>query len=325
MGELTMSAYNFETATTMGLEAEGVTEAPLLVPGRLLADVAAHLTGTVTLTVEARALIVTAGRRSFRMGLMDAGAYPQVPPAPVTSGRVEAADLQDLLARVAVAATTIPNANPRLDLAHLIAAGGTLTALASDRYRAARTTVAWDGQDFDLQVPAVALAAAVKGMTGPVAIGASASTVAVQARDRTAIVGLAAGEPLPIDRLLAEPHSGGFTVDRAELIEAVSAAKVGIEQNAPVVLAVADGALEISSTSDRSQASDVLDVTGDLEITWLINPAFLADLLAALPGVRVQFMAHTQRPATNSIQLVGVDADDQPDGSCTYLLVPLRK
>lgn len=321
---LVLSSFDFETHATIRIPADGELEGPVLVHGRMLSDAAAHLSGTVELTAQGGMLTAVAGRQRFRFNLMDLEAYPGVPALPEPSGTIEADELHELLSRAAVTTAPMPDAGVPVHAIHLEATGGELIARSTDKYRAALVRAPWQGQDFTALAPAAPVAAAARGMAGPVEIGATSAHLALSSSDRTVVVGLSGSAPMPIARLFEAPTQGRVVVDRADLIEAVAANRISLDRGQPLVLGISGSCIEVSGAGDSAGSEAVIDATGDLDLTWLVNPGYLADLLGALPGDLVALEASARKPETLPLLLAGATADGELITSATYLLVPIR-
>jgi DNA polymerase-3 subunit beta len=330
---ITLTAYDYETQVRALVHTDGDPLAePVVVHGRLLADAAAHLTGPVTVTIDGAFMVLTTTRQRFRLAVMPVDMYPNRPPLPETSGQIDADVLATMATRAAVTAINDPATGTVCHTAHLRATDGSLVIRSTDKYRATRVEALWDGRDLahdrngtvgDILIPAAPLVATVRGMSGPVALGADASLLAIVGRDRAATILLAAGDPLPIQRIYDETTAGSVTVVRAELVEAVAANRVAIDRGKPLALDVDTeaGTVSVAGAGDRADAGAELEATGDLTVRWSVNPEYLSDLIAALSGDHITLTANARKPELLGITLT----DDAPGAPATsFVLVPLR-
>jgi len=78
-------------------------------------------------------------------------------------------------------------------------------------------------------------------------------------------------------------------------------------------------------TADRGQASTTLDADGDLTVRWVINAAYLSEVLAVLNGPRVLLAADPTVPEGRAIEVRGADTEGEPADDSTYLVIPIRQ
>lgn len=327
-GVLTLSAFDYETYASVAVPVAGGLPERVLVHGRLLADATARLTGPTRVELDGPDVIVTAERGvKFRLRTLPVDEYPDVPPQAPDAGTIAAEALADLVhCAAACAATTTDDKTLAILMSlHLTAVEGRLTAWASDRYRAAQVTAAWSGSDFDICVPARALADAIKGMAGTLTLGVDENRITITGPDRTVTITTTAGEFPDLPRLwVATTRSRFVHVPRDDFADAIATARVGIEGKS-IHVDVVDGAVTVTGGGERATSRVDVPGDGDLTVKWALNHQLIAELVAVTPGPRVHLMADDARPDARGIEIRGADADGEPIAGITYLLNPIRE
>jgi DNA polymerase-3 subunit beta len=323
-GLLSMSAFDFEAYTIAGVTAPSEFDGPVLVHGRTFADAVGRLTGRVTMTVDDTVVTLSAGRQVFRLRRLESDQYPDVPPAAPSAGTLDADDLADLLSRVSVAAARDTKGEFNLYAVHLSASGGVLKAVATNRYLAARMSRPWAGEDFTALVASSAITGALRGMSGPVEIGADDSHVTIASADRSSTLVQIAGQYPQVERVIDATKLAGTSarVSRADLTEAVAAARLTLDRAQPIWLDFTPGQVEVSGGGDSGDASAVLDADGDADTRIAVSGEYLSDLLGALPGPQVQIEPGT-RPQL-PFRARPADADGAVIDGVDFVLVPIR-
>lgn len=324
-GLLSLSAFDFETYGSIGLPVAGGFDTDVLVHGRMFADAAARLTGVVQAEITGGDLVLTAGRTTIRVRTLPGHEYPEVPPAAATLGSIDADTLAGVIHAAAVCAARDQEKLPHLTRLRLTASDGDLTAWASDRYRAAQVHAPWGGRAFDVLINAGAVAAATKGLTGSIEVGVDEHRLTLTAADRTTTVTLSQGGDWPDLPRLWSDRGGSVTVARDDLTDAITTARLAADGTTPtVVIDVTENAVTVGAAADRGQASTTLDADGDLTVQWVVNAAYLSEVLGVLDGPRVLFAADPTVPATRPIEVRGADAQGEPADDTTYLVIPIR-
>lgn len=327
-GLLSLSAFDFETYGSIGLPIAGGFDEEILVHGRMLADAAARLTGTVRAEIIGGDLVLSAGRTTIRVRTLPSDDYPEVPPAAPTLGTIDADVLAGVIHAAAVCAARDQEKLPHLTRIRIEAADGQLTAWASDRYRAAQVRTPWDGRAFDILISAAAVSAATKGLTGAVDLGVDDNRLTLTGADRTTTVSLSQGGDWTDLARLWSDRGGLVHVDRDALSDAVATARLAADGTTPTVAIDVDadsGAVTVGATADRGQASTTLDGAGDLTVRWVINAAYLSEVLAVLNGPRVLFAADPTVPEARAIEVRGAGTEGEPADDTTYLVIPIRQ
>jgi DNA polymerase-3 subunit beta len=322
---VTLSGFDYETATRATLAADVLETGHVLVSGRLLADVTAAMpAGPVDLVADNRELTVTAPGTTFTLPTMDRSDYPALPEAPEAAGTVDG----DLLAAAVVhaAQASMPDKEAAGSLegfrgVHVAADGDHLTVSASDRYRIVRHRVPWspDGDSAgDLLVPAAHLAATAKQLAGgPVRVSFTNDiTVAGLASDTLTVTSRTVATPFPdVDQFYPDPAaaSGWMRVEAAALLEAVKrAALVNDKEEQAIRLSfdrdqvTVTGGVEGSKGASRVDA-EIADLDG---FTAGYRPGFLGSLLAPINGqVQIWFTTPNKPVLIQPVDETGAATD----------------
>lgn len=325
-GLLSLSAFDFESYVSVGVPVAGGFDDRLYVPAKLLADAIGRLSGDVTLELDDRDLVVSSGGTAFRLRTMLGDTYPPVPEAAAPTGKVDAARFADAVHAAAVCASRDFLKQVPLTRMHLTATDGVLTVWATDRYRVAQITTGWDGADFDAIVPAVALTAALKGLDGTLAVGVDDNKVTLDGGGRIVTILKAAGEYPALDQLWT-PRGQFAHIDRAQLDDAIKAARMTVldEQGVNLHVNAPEGVAEVTGMSERASNRALTDAAGDMQNDFTFNPAFLADIVAAVPGPRVHLAAAPDNHPFKPVEIRGADDNGDPIDGASYVLVPIRR
>ena len=161
-GKLTARATDSELAVSVEVDAEVEGEGQLLLPGRLLADVARALPqGPVTISERSAEhdVEIKAGTAQFHLRLLDAEDFPRLPELEGETITMPAPALAETVERVARAASR-DEVRPILTGIMVSVEGNSLTMVATDSYRLSvkRTELADAvAEPFEANVPARAM------------------------------------------------------------------------------------------------------------------------------------------------------------------------
>ncbi|SHN46826.1 DNA polymerase III subunit beta [Cryptosporangium aurantiacum] len=335
---LTVSGFDYEVSSQMGVDVQTDTPGRVLVSGRLLAEITRALPNhPVELEAdEARAEIVC-GTARFTLPTMPVEDYPTLPEMPTVAGAVDADEFATSVAQVVVAAGK-DDTLPVLTGVRLELEGDRLTLLATDRYRLAVRELTWRPGAPDVSqhalVPARTLSDTARAMSSgtEVTLALSQGTtgeglIGFSGAGRRTTTRLLDGQFPPVRSLFPDSHAIQAKVPTATMIEVVKRVSLVAERNTPVRLAFTSGMLtvEAGGTEDAraSESTDAVFDGEDIEIAF--NPQFLLDGLNAL-GTEVAVLSCTTplKPAV----LTGeeADAESKPvnESAYRYLLMPVR-
>jgi DNA polymerase III subunit beta len=329
-GRLTCRATDLELSGEISVEVQVEEPGRALLPGRLLAQLAARLPeAPVEVGGDAERLSINCGRATFEVRGMPVEDFPRLgaPAEDAPRGIVPAADLVRLAHQVSRAASA-DEARPVLTGVWFEGDAGALTAAATDSYRLAVRRMPWnDGVEVSALIPARALAEAAKSageVGGDVEIVFEEGRVSFVSSDRRLSTNLVEGTFPNYRQLLPEDHETRVVVDRAELIAAlqrVSVVALG-QANTPVHLEFATGGVELTAGSQEiGDASESLpaEVDGD-DISIAFNPMFL---LSGLEAIDVeQVLVELRDGLKPALLRPGGDAEGSEE--LLYLLMPVR-
>lgn len=327
-GRLTCRATDLEVSTEVHVRVNVEQPGVALLPGRLIAQIAARLPDApVEIERSAERISIKCGRASFVVRDMTPENFPAIPEPAEDAPRavVKAEDFARLVAQVSRAAAA-DDARPVLTGVKLEASADALVAAATDSYRLAVRKVAWDrGADAQALVPARALAEAAKAAPeagGEVTIVFEDGQVTFLFGDRRLTTTLVEGSFPNYRQLLPEDYETLVTVERAALVETLQrVAVVALGQaNTPVILTFGDGSVQLSVTSQETgEASEALpaEIEGD-EITIAFNPGFL---LTGLEAIDTEYVTVELR---DGLKPAVIRPKREEPEDFTYLLMPVR-
>ncbi|MDZ7577117.1 MAG: DNA polymerase III subunit beta [Candidatus Nanopelagicales bacterium] len=325
---LLLSSFDLEVSAQSRVGAVVEESGPIVVPGRLLAEIAKALPSRpVEFADDGSRVSVKCGRSSFTLPTLPVDDYPQLPEFPSGAGTVRGDVLGQAVSQVAIAASR-DDTLPVLTGIRMEFTEDTLTLAATDRYRLAVREIPWNGtpqgsQNALVKARQLAELGRSLGHVSDVRIGlggADDGRIGFAVTGRELVTRLLHGEFPKYRQLLPTESSCIATARTDELIEAVKRVKlVAAERTSPIRLAFGDGELSLGAgTGDEAQASETLEcsVEGDsIEIAF--NPDYLLDGLNASGTERVRMAFTTAgKPA-----VISADADSV---TYRYLLMPVR-
>jgi len=287
---LTLSAFDYDVHHEARLAVEVAGEGECLVSGAFLRTITAELSGReVELVLGGERLTISAGRSTYRANLLDLGSYPTLPDAPATSGIVDAYALADAVSSC-IGPTDDAAPVPAVAGLRVEAADGTLDLIGTDGRLLVHRSLEWEGEDFGVTLSSSAVAAAVKGLSGPVAIGVTESSVGLSDAERTVVMRTISHKYAQW-RLAVRPADRdrfGVIVERDDLAEAVKRAALltrADKDAGAVVLTIERDSIEVTSSDATAGGSEVLDAQADGREVIPFSPFLLGMALAAMePG-----------------------------------------
>ncbi|MDQ3378895.1 MAG: DNA polymerase III subunit beta [Actinomycetota bacterium] len=322
-GRLTLASTDMEISLRASIAGDISGEGAVVVPGRLLTDLARLLPDDkVTLAYEEgeNVLSITSGSHASRLNTYSAEDFPRLPPVDISLHTIAAPTLLATIEKVARAASR-DESRPVLTGILVRFEGNQLIMAATDSYRLAvkETQLEEIGPELDAIIPARALQelARLAGGANEVQLGVHENHVIFNAGDVWLTSRRIDGQFPNYKQLLPETFEAEITTPREPLLEVIRRAGVLAQRNAPLRLRFAEGELAVSAqTQDVGEAHESIqiDYAGDpLEIGF--NPDFLRDGLEAVSGETVQLkLINPLRPGL----LVS------PNESFSYLIMPIR-
>ncbi|CAN5724661.1 DNA polymerase III subunit beta [soil metagenome] len=322
-GRLTLASTDMEISLRAAIAGELSGEGGVVVPGRLLTDLARLLPDdSVTLAYEEGdgVLSITSGSHASRLNVYSAEDFPRLPPTDIPLHTIAAPALLATIEKVARAASR-DESRPVLTGILVRFEGDQLVMAATDSYRLAvkETQLEESGPELDAIIPARALQelARLAGSADEVSLGVHENHVIFSAGDVWLTSRRIDGQFPNYKQLLPETFEAEITTAREPLLEVIRRAGVLAQRNAPLRLRFAEGELAVSAqTQDVGEAHESIpiDYAGEvLEIGF--NPDFLRDGLEAVNGETVQLkLINPLRPGL----IVS------PDERFSYLIMPIR-
>jgi len=323
-GQLHLAATDMELSLRATVDAQVSDEGTVVVPGRLLLDIARSLPDS-EVSIEHRpeeaVVVVTAGSANYRLHTYSSEDFPRLPEIDTNAlYAIERDALVDTIARVGRSASR-DESRPVLTGILVRFEPGRVVMAATDSYRLAvkETPVEAALPDLEAIIPARALQELGRIATGAddVQLGLQENHVVFGADGTWLTTRRIDGQFPNYRQLLPEQFEHELSLPREELLEVVRRVSLMAQRNSPLRLRFADGDLTVSAvTQDVGEARESLPApfTGDaMEIGF--NAEFLRDGLDSVESDTVKLkLISPLRPAV----LEG-EADDY-----VYLIMPIR-
>jgi DNA polymerase-3 subunit beta len=336
---LTLSSFDYEVSAQTGIAAQVDDPGTVLVSGRLLADIASRLPNApVIFSTDDSRITVTCGSAHFTLLSMPVEEYPTLPEVGPQTGVIPGDAFSEAVAQVAVAASR-DDVTPVITGVQLEVADTELSLVATDRYRVAIRTIAFDsgrtesGEVKHALVPARTLQEVGRtfGSASTVSVSISGNQdrelIAFHADHRTVTSLLIKGNYPPVRRLFPETVEDHAVMNTAELVEAVRRVSLVLEREAALRFSfTVDGLTLEAIGSEQAQASESIDalLTGD-ETVVSLKPQFLLDGLNAVHSefVRISFTKTENPNKPGPVLIMGQSSREEAaaDGY-RYLLQP---
>ena len=323
-GTVELAATDMELSLRTTLDARVEGDGAVVVPGKLLVDLA-RLLPDPEVTIEYRpdegVAHVESGSYSSRLNTYSAEDFPRLPTLDVPLHGVDRAALLETVDRVARSASR-DESRPVLTGILVRFETGKLVMAATDSYRMSVKETALEGSGPELEaiIPARALQelARIAGPADTIELGVQDNHVLFGAGDVWLTTRRIDGQFPNYRQLLPESFEVELNVPRAELLDVVRRASVMAQRNSPLRLRFAEGELTISAqTQDVGEAKESLPVpyTGAEPLEIGFNAEFLRDGLDSVAGDDVLLrLINPLRPG-----LVAA-----PDEDFWYLIMPIR-
>jgi DNA polymerase-3 subunit beta len=317
-----------------GIHAGGTQRA--IVSGRLLAELAATFDGSKPVTISTNTIghvALSVGRWTGTMPTFDENEWPTLPAMMPTIGAVVGDDLARAVARVGVANLKDESKTGVFRLMYL-GFDTDLTVLATDRWRVARTKVAWRPGTRSRVCSATpfgtVLIDAAAAFAGPdiVTVGLDGQMMSFTSPTRSLSMRLGDpgenGWPVAVmeqNIALADGYGGTATLSPAEVAMPLKRASIVRGKEGPVKLALAAGTLTIASSEAElhQDGNEEVDVRYDGPAASVaFNPRYLAEALASVPGDEVEMQFEVADFTRHPVVL---RAKDDPDWR--HVIVPV--
>jgi DNA polymerase-3 subunit beta len=320
---LQLAATDMELSLRGSLEAKIESGGSVVVPGRLLLDIARLLPEqevSLEHRLEEAVVEVRCGSATYRLHTYNAEDFPRLPDTQVDLHEVDRATLLETVARVSRSASR-DESRPVLTGVLVHFEPGKLVMAATDSYRLSVKETVLEGTVPELEaiVPARALGelARIGGEGETLSLGVHENQVVFGSGEAWLTTRRIDGQFPNYKQLVPETFEHEVPLPREELLDVVRRVSVMAQRNSPLRLRFADGELTVSAqTQDVGEARESLPVsfTGEaLEIGF--NAEFLRDGVESVTGEQVRLkLISPLRPAV----LQG-ESDD-----FLYLIMPIR-
>ncbi len=321
---LHLAATDMEVSLRASVDAQVADEGTVVVPGRLLLDIARSLSdGEVSLEhhPDEAVVVVAAGGATYRLHTYSSEDFPRLPE--VDTGALHTVDRDALVETVARVGRSASRDESRPVLTGILVRfePGKIVMAATDSYRLAvkETPVTGTLPDLEAIIPARALQELARIATGAdeIQLGMQENHVVFGADGTWLTTRRIDGQFPNYRQLLPEQFEYELPLPREEVLEVVRRVSLMAQRNSPLRLRFAEGELTVSAiTQDVGEARESVPApfTGDaMEIGF--NAEFLRDGLESVDSDTIKFkLISPLRPAV----LEG-DADDY-----VYLIMPIR-
>src|SRR5256884_4456650 len=323
-GRLQLAATDMELSLRGSLEAKIESEGSVVVPGRLLLDIARLLPETeVSLEhrLEEAVVEVRCGSASYRLHTYNPEDFPRLPDTQgVELHEVDRGTLLETVARVSRSASR-DESRPVLTGVLVHFETGKLVMAATDSYRLSVKETSLEGSVPELEaiVPARALTelARIAPEGESLSLGVHENQVVFGSGEAWLTTRRIDGQFPNYKQLVPEAFEYEVPLPREELLDVVRRVSVMAQRNSPLRLRCADGELVVSAqTQDVGEARESLPASFGAEALEIgFNAEFLLDGVDSVGGETVRLkLISPLRPA--GLQGEGDDF--------LYLIMPIR-
>jgi DNA polymerase III subunit beta len=323
-GQLHLAATDMELSLRTSLEASVEGEGSVVVPGRLLVDLARLLpAGDVSLAhhPEEGVVRLECGSASYRLHTYSADDFPRLPETDaLATSTVAAGALLETIDQVSRSASR-DESRPVLTGILVRFEAGKLVMAATDSYRLSvkETELPSGPADLEAIIPARALQELSRIATGAetVELGVQDNQIVFKVDDTTLSTRRIDGQFPNYRQLLPESFEHQVRLPRTELLEVVRRTAVMAQRNSPLRLSFAEGELVVSAqTQDVGESRESIPAAWEgepLEIGF--NAEFLRDGIESVGADEVTLkLISPLRPG-----LITGERDD-----FSYLIMPIR-
>ena len=323
-GKLALAATDMELSLRTSLDANVEAEGSVVVPGRLLLDLA-RLLPEAEVSLEHRfeegVVEVRCGTASYRLHTYNPEDFPRLPEAEgVERHEVDRETLLQTVARVSRSASR-DESRPVLTGVLMRFEPGRLVMAATDSYRLSVKETPLEGSAPELEaiVPARALSelARIAQAGDSIELGVHENQVVFGTGDAWLTTRRIDGQFPNYKQLVPETFEHEVTLPRDELLDVVRRVSVMAQRNSPLRLRFAEGELTVSAqTQDVGEARESLPVEFGAEALEIgFNAEFLRDGIESVGGEQVRLkLISPLRPG-----LIQGESDD-----FQYLIMPIR-
>ena len=332
---ITLTGSDLETSTKAILKADIASKGKVLVPGRLLAEIARSLPNKpITFVLDGTRVLVTAGSAKFTLPTLSVNEYPNLPELPETAGLIASDLFTTAVNQVAIAAGK-DDSLPTLTGVHIEINKNNITLAATDRYRLAVRELTWQAKDGNIEgntlVRARTLSDAAKSLTTHSQVtlalsptGANEKLIGFISELKTMTSRTLDGTFPPFKHLLPSESVAQAVIEVAPFLDSVRRVALVTDKTVPLRLIFSHNSLQLEAgAGEEAQATEELEIVYNGEdINIAFNPTYLTDGLQAIgtPFVQIDFTG-ASKPAVLSGKH---ELNGAKDESYKYLLMPMR-
>jgi DNA polymerase-3 subunit beta len=332
---ITLTGSDLETSTKAILHANITTPGKVLVPGRLLSEIARALPQKpISFLLDGTRVLVSAGTAKFTLPTLSVNDYPTLPTLPEAAGQIASEVFATAINQVAIAAGK-DDSLPTLTGIQIDIKGDSITLAATDRYRLAVKEINWkpvlENIETSTLLRARTLADAAKSLVSSpeVTFALSQNTsnerlVGFVSQEKTMTSRTLDGTFPPFRHLLPKDSTAQAVIEVAIFLDSVRRVALVTDKTVPLRLLFSENSLKLEAgVGEEAQATEELDISYSGEpINIAFNPIFLTDGLQAVnsPYVHIAFTG-ANKPAVLSGKS---EADGEINETYKYLLMPMR-
>ena len=326
-GEARLRATDMELGLEVGLDGEMDGAGSVVLPGRLLVEVARSLPdGPVSLALREaeRDIELSAGSSRFHLSTLPADDFPRFPETEGDPVALPAAPLRDTINRVARAASR-DEARPVLTGVLVTVEGDEMTMVATDSYRLAVKKTKLESsvpERLEANVPARALRELARlieaGGEDSLSVWLTRNQAIFKVGPTSLSSRLIDGQFPNHSQLLPESYEHEVKLPRADLLEVTRRVSQLAQRNAALRLSFSDGELVVSAeTPDLGDAREALPAPYSGELLEIgFNPEFVRDGLESIDSDEVVLkLISPLRPGL---------LEPAQDDDFSYLVMPIR-
>ena len=327
-GAVTLGATDNDLSLETTVAATIAEEGTVLLPGRLLAEVARSL-GDDTVEIESREaerdVEIRSGSSSFHLRTLAAEDFPRLPAAEAEPGLGIPGPVLEASIELVARAASRDDMRPVLTGVFVTGSGSELTMVATDSYRLAvkRTELESElGGELEANIPARALRELGRILATE---GAEQATIwllenqaVFAAGSITLTTRLIDGQFPNFRQLLPESYDHDVRLNRSDFLAVTRRVSQLAQRNAPLRLSFQPGELTVAAeTPDVGDATETMPVVFEGEALEIgFNPEFLKEGIESIEGEEVMLrLISPLRPGL----LQPVENDD-----FRYLVMPIR-
>jgi DNA polymerase-3 subunit beta len=289
--EVTFSVFDYEVSAKATITANVEKPGKVLVQAKLLSDIVSKLPSeAVSIDHSESRVQIMSGSSKFSLSAMSMSEYPATPLTPAGSGKVDGTLFADATNQVSVAASR-EEVTPVLTAVMISSNSKELSLIATDRFRVATRTIAWQGNGSDREI---LIPARVVGEIAKTFAHEKEITIGIADGDKE-MVGFSSGSksvttstikgkyPAVLSLFPADtPH---FAVaNTQDLVNATKRVGLVVDRDKPLRFRFSSNEVTLESIgSDVADATEQVacSLTGE-ETTVSLKPQYLLDALAGI-------------------------------------------